>query len=72
MRKNTCKHCGRTFEYCRGCLLLPVSYHDAGFCSKTCQAAYKQKIEEAQTGTRVVLTSHDATNKGIETASENE
>lgn len=72
MKKVVCKHCGRTFEYCRGCLLLPISYKDAGFCSKSCQEAYKQKVEEAQAGTRVVLAPTDASDKGIETTLETE
>lgn len=71
MAKYICKNpdCGRVFEYCRGCHLLPVPHMRDGFCSKSCQTAYNQKIEEAQEmGTRVVLEN----DKGIETASEDE
>lgn len=53
MAKYICKKCGREFEYCRGCHLLPVPHMRDGFCSKSCQEAYKnikevQPIEEIQ------------------------
>jgi hypothetical protein len=47
MKKHTCKNCGKTFEYCRGCLLSPISYKEAGYCSKACYEESKTpKIEE--------------------------
>ena len=45
MKKHTCRQCGSTFEYCRGCLLSPIPYKDAGYCSKTCYEASKIKVE---------------------------
>ena len=44
MKKHTCKNCGKTFQYCRGCLLSPIPYKEAGYCSKTCHE--ESKIEE--------------------------
>ena len=47
MKKHTCKNCGKTYEYCRGCLLSPISYKEAGYCSKTCfEESKAPKIEE--------------------------
>lgn len=46
MKKHICRNCGLTYEYCRGCLLSPISYKENGFCSKTCQDISKNKIEE--------------------------
>ena len=46
MTKHVCRHCGLTYEYCRGCLISPIPYKEAGFCSKTCEAVFKNKIEE--------------------------
>jgi hypothetical protein len=46
MKKHICKQCGKTYEYCRGCLLSPISYKENGYCSLTCQEAFKNKIEE--------------------------
>lgn len=47
MKKHTCKQCSKVFEYCRGCLLSPIPYKDAGYCSKTCYEKSKMsKIEE--------------------------
>lgn len=46
MKKHTCKNCNRIFEYCRGCLLSPIPYKDAGFCSKECYEASKNVVEE--------------------------
>lgn len=45
MKKHTCRQCGSTFEYCRGCLLSPIPYKDAGYCSKSCYEASKNKVE---------------------------
>ena len=47
MKKHTCRQCGSTFEYCRGCLLSPIPYKDAGYCSKSCYEASKNKVEIA-------------------------
>ena len=44
MTKHTCKNCNRVFEYCRGCLLSPIPYKDAGFCSKECYEASKHPV----------------------------
>lgn len=47
MKKHTCKNCGHTYEYCRGCLLSPIPYKDAGYCSKVCYEESKTpKLEE--------------------------
>lgn len=46
MTKHICRHCGLTYEYCRGCLLSPISYKEMGFCSKACEEAHKDKTEE--------------------------
>ena len=46
MKKHICKQCNKVYEYCRGCLLSPISYKENGFCSETCQEAYHNKIEE--------------------------
>ncbi len=44
MTKHTCKNCNSIFEYCRGCLLSPIPYKDAGYCSKSCYEASKIKV----------------------------
>lgn len=44
MKKYICKNCNLTFEYCRGCLLSPIPYKEAGYCSKTCYEASKNKV----------------------------
>ena len=61
MKKHTCKQCGKTYEYCRGCLLCPISYKENGFCSKTCQEAFKNKLEEVilSEDVEVVITDRD-------------
>ena len=46
MKKHICKQCNKIYEYCRGCLLSPISYKESGYCSKTCEEASKIKIEE--------------------------
>lgn len=46
MKKHICKQCNKIYEYCRGCLLSPISYKENGFCSETCQEAFKTKTEE--------------------------
>ena len=46
MKKHICKQCNKVYEYCRGCLLSPISYKENGYCSKGCEEASKIKIEE--------------------------
>ena len=46
MKKHICKQCNKIYEYCRGCLLSPISYKENGFCSEICQEAFNNKIEE--------------------------
>ena len=31
-----CFTCGQVFEYCRQCVVIPVIYHEEGFCSEKC------------------------------------
>ena len=47
MKKHICKNpaCGKTYEYCRGCLLSPISYKENGYCSTMCQEAHKNLKE---------------------------
>lgn len=45
MNIHVCKQCGSRFEYCRKCVFRPVRYKDAGFCSKECYEASKNKVE---------------------------
>lgn len=61
MKKHICRNCGLTYEYCRGCLLSPISYKENGFCSTTCQDAFKNKIEEVipTEDVEVVITDRD-------------
>jgi hypothetical protein len=44
MKKHICKQCNKVYEYCRGCLLSPISYKENGYCSETCYEASKIKI----------------------------
>lgn len=48
MARHICKNpkCNKSYEYCRGCLLRPISYKENGYCSLACQEASKIKIEE--------------------------
>lgn len=48
MARHICKNpdCNKSYEYCRGCLLRPISYKENGYCSKQCEEASKNKIEE--------------------------
>jgi len=47
MDKHVCKQCGKVYNYCRSCLLKPIPYKAAGFCSKECSAEFKKpKVEE--------------------------
>jgi len=44
---HVCKQCGSQFVYCRACTFRPVRYKDAGFCSKECYEASKNKVVPA-------------------------
>ena len=61
MDKHVCKRCQETYEYCRGCLLHPVSYKENGYCSKTCEEASKNKEKEVipKEDVEVVITDRD-------------
>ena len=63
MARHICKNpeCNKTYEYCRGCLLRPISYKENGFCSLTCQETSKNKLEEVipQEDVEVVITDRD-------------
>jgi hypothetical protein len=59
MDKHICKHCQKTFSYCRGCLLSPISYKENGYCSQACQES-AQKIEEViHKDVEVVINNED-------------
>ena len=45
MKKHVCRQCNRVYEYCRGCLLSPISHYEMGFCSKECYEASKKVVE---------------------------
>lgn len=46
MDRYVCKQCGRPFRYCRACVLKPIPWRAAGFCSRECSAEFKApKIE---------------------------
>ena len=61
MEKHVCKQCQKIYSYCRGCLILPISYKENGYCSKECQeASQNQKIEEViQKDVEVVVNNED-------------
>ena len=62
MKKHICKNCGQIYNYCRACVLTPIPYKEAGFCSKKCSAEFKaQKIEEVilVEDVEVVITNKD-------------
>lgn len=61
MDKHICRNCGTVYQYCRGCLISPVSYKENGFCSKECYEAFKNKqIEEVvQKDVEVVVNNED-------------
>ena len=61
MKKHICKQCNKIYEYCRGCLLSPISYKENGFCSNTCEDAFKNKTEEVipTEDVEVVITDRD-------------
>lgn len=70
MKKHICKNCGLVFDYCRGCLLSPIPYKEAGFCSKKCSAEFKtpKQIEEVIQQDVEVVIEHE----GISTSEEEE
>ena len=41
MDRYICKQCGRAYTYCRACVLKPIPWRAAGFCSRECSAAFK-------------------------------
>lgn len=41
MDRYICKQCGRPYNYCRACVLKPIPWRAAGFCSRECSAAFK-------------------------------
>lgn len=41
MDRYVCKQCGRAYTYCRACVLKPIPWRAAGFCSRECSAAFK-------------------------------
>lgn len=61
MDKHICKQCQSIYSYCRGCLLLPISYKENGYCSKACEeASQNQKIEEViRQDVEVIITDGD-------------
>ena len=59
MAKYTCRHCGATYEYCRGCRLSPILYKSSGFCSEKCHDEFKNKEEVIQQDVEVVITNKD-------------
>ena len=61
MKKHICKQCNKIYEYCRGCLLSPISYKENGFCSLTCQDKFNQKQKEVipTEDVEVVITDRD-------------
>ena len=71
MKKHICKQCNKIYEYCRGCLLSPISYKENGYCSKTCEDASKNKIEEVVPSEDVeVVVIEEDTSTPTEEASE--
>lgn len=55
MDRHICKQCGRAFNYCRGCVLKPIPYKAAGFCSEECSALFKIKEVVSQRDVEVVV-----------------
>ena len=60
-KKHICHQCQRVYIYCRGCLLSPILHYEHGFCSKTCEEAFKNKIEEVipTEDVEVIITDRD-------------
>ena len=69
---HVCKHCGLKFSYCRKCVFKPLYYKDAGYCSKECYIASKNKIKEVvpSEDVEVVVINEEDTSTPIEKASE--
>lgn len=59
MEKHICKQCQKTYSYCRGCLLSPISYKENGYCSKECYEASKNQKEVIQKDVEVVVNNED-------------
>lgn len=61
MKKHICRQCNKVYEYCRGCLLSPISYKENGYCTEECQEAFKNKIEEVvpTEDVEVIITDRD-------------
>ena len=72
MSAHVCKQCGSRFEYCRACVFKPIYYKDAGYCSKECYKAFKNKTEEVvpTEDVEVVVKNEGDTSTPIEEASE--
>lgn len=71
MSVHVCKQCGLRFEYCRACVFKPLYYKDAGYCSKGCYEASKNKIEEVVPSEDVeVVVIEEDTSTPTEEASE--
>ena len=60
-KKHICRQCQRVYTYCRGCMLSPILYHENGFCSTTCETAFKNKQKEVipAEDVEVVITDRD-------------
>ena len=71
MKKHICKNpaCGKTYEYCRGCLLSPISYKENGYCSETCPEAHKnlEEVVPFEDVEVVVIEGDTSTSKEDET-----
>ena len=61
MDRHICKQCGRAFNYCRGCVLKPIPYKAAGFCSTECSAAFKIEEVVPQEDVEVVVKNDEDT-----------
>ena len=61
MRTHICQQCGKTYDYCRACLISPILYKELGFCSEQCRDKSKNKIEEVipTEDVEVVITDGD-------------
>ena len=52
-------HPGKTFSYCRGCLILPISYKENGYCSQACQESAQKIKEVIHKDVEVVVNNED-------------
>jgi hypothetical protein len=57
MKEHVCRKCGAVYKYCRGCLIKPIPWKAAGFCSKECSAEFKEVIQK---DVEVVINDKDA------------